>query len=411
MLQTCHILPIIALFSISSAYATRDNEVVSVEFPVRQTTIDSTYRENAAELLKIKALACDSSLIVTGAVVSGSASLEDSYQLNSNLASERLNALTTYIKSNINIADDDIQRTDGYIDWENLKAWVKASDYALKNEVINIIELKPTLVRYNNSDSRTVDSRIANLKVFDNGRAWHYISSNYFTKLRKATAIISTKPKADYPNLEVDLAEEINLTYVPEAIKDTVSVTSTEKSHKGLHLTLKNNLLYDALLIPNIGIEYYLGKKWSIDAYWMYSWWKCDHNHNYWRTYGGDIALRRWFGDFERTNRQTPVGLHVGIYAQMLTYDFEIGGRGYLGDRWSYAGGIEAGYSLAIARRFNIDFNIGIGYLGGQYKEYLPIDGCYVWQMTKQRHWIGPTKIEASLVWLIGPFNHNIKRK
>jgi hypothetical protein len=407
MIQTRHILPIIALFSIGSAYATRDTEVV-VEFPVRQTTIDSTYRNNAAELSKIKALACDSLITVTGAVVSGSASLEDSYQLNSNLASERLNALTTFIKSNINIADSDIHRTDSYIDWDNLKAWINQSDYALKEEVINIIELNPNLVEYGN-DGRTVDSRILKLKALDRGRAWHYISSNYFTNLRKATATISTKPKAEYPALEIDLAEEINLAYVPQAIKDTLSVTETE-SHRGFHLTLKSNLLYDALLIPNIGIEFYLGRKWSIDANWMYSWWKCDHNHNYWRTYGGDIALRRWFGKCERTNHQTPVGLHIGVYAQMLTYDIELGGRGYLGDRWTYAAGVETGYSLPIARRLNIDFNIGIGYLSGHYKEYLPNDKCYIWQVTKQRRWFGPTKIEASLVWLIGHFNHNSKR-
>lgn len=408
MLRTCHILPIIAVISVGSAHATCDTEVVRVEFPVLQTNIDTTFSDNAKELLKIKALASDSSLIVTGAVVSGSASLEDSYQLNKNLAAERLEALTTYIKSNIEIADGDIQHTDSYIDWNDLKAWVKQSDYALKDKVINIIDEHPTLVRYRN-DSRTVDSRISKLKVLDRGRAWHYLSHSYFKGLRNATAIISTKPKAAYPREDVDLAEGINLTSVPETKRDTLSVVTT-KTKRYLHLTLKNNLLYDALLIPNIGIEYYLGRKWSIDAYWMYSWWKCDHVHNYWRTYGSDIALRRWFGDCERTNSKTPVGFHLGVYAQMITYDFELGGRGYLGDRWSYAAGIESGFTLPIARRFNIDFNIGIGYLTGEYKEYLPIDRCYVWQTTKQRRWFGPTKIEASLVWLIGHFNHNRKR-
>ena len=55
----------------------------------------------------------------------------------------------------------------------------------------------------------------------------------------------------------------------------------------------------------------------------------------------------------------------------------------------------------------NIDFSIGLGYMGGEYKEYLPQDGHYVWQSTKRRHWIGPTKAEISLVWLIGRGNTN----
>ena len=45
--------------------------------------------------------------------------------------------------------------------------------------------------------------------------------------------------------------------------------------------------------------------------------------------------------------------------------------------------------------------------MGGEYKEYLPQDGHYVWQSTKRRHWIGPTKAEISLVWLIGRGNTN----
>ena len=38
-------------------------------------------------------------------------------------------------------------------------------------------------------------------------------------------------------------------------------------------------------LIPNIGIEFYLEKKWSVSLNWMYAWWKSDRKHNYWRTY------------------------------------------------------------------------------------------------------------------------------
>ena len=68
---------------------------------------------------------------------------------------------------------------------------------------------------------------------------------------------------------------------------------------------------------------------------------------------------------------------------------------------------MEYGYSLPIAKRLNIDFNLGVGYLGGEFKEYLPIDGHYVWQATKYRHWVGPTKLEVSLTWLLGRGNIN----
>ena len=172
-----------------------------------------------------------------------------------------------------------------------------------------------------------------------------------------------------------------------------------------IYMSLQTNLLYDLLITPNIGVEFYLGKKFSVDANWHYAWWKNDNTHFYWRTYGGDLAVRWWFG---RNARLKPLtGHHIGLYGQMITYDFEFGHDGILGDRWTYAAGLEYGYSLPIAHRLNLDFTLGFGYLWGEFYEYKPIDGHYVWQATKHRRYMGPTKCEISLVWLLGCDNYN----
>ena len=171
-----------------------------------------------------------------------------------------------------------------------------------------------------------------------------------------------------------------------------------QKEIKDFRMAVKTNALYDVLLTPNIGVEIPVYENWSVAANWMYAWWKADPSSWYHRIYGGDIEVRRYIG-----NTSSPLtGWHVGAYAQMLTYDFEWGGTGYLGDKWSYAAGAAVGYSKNIAKNLNIDFTLGVGYLTGEYMEYKPIDNCYVWQATKQRHWIGPTKAEVSLVWLLG---------
>lgn len=163
-------------------------------------------------------------------------------------------------------------------------------------------------------------------------------------------------------------------------------------------------MLYDLLLVPNISTEFYLGRNWTLEAGWAYNWIKNDNSHVYWRLYGGGLELRKWFG---RSSQVKPFqGHHIGIYANVGTYDFEFGSTGNL-SYLSYAAGLSYGYSLPIARRFNIDFEIGLGYFGGDYKEYIPIDHCYVWQADKRRHYIGPTKAEVSLVWLIGRGNVN----
>ena len=89
-----------------------------------------------------------------------------------------------------------------------------------------------------------------------------------------------------------------------------------------------------------------------------------------------------------------------------------MGGKpgGTLWEKMNYAAGLEYGYSLPIASRLNLDFAIGVGYWGGTYYEYLPIDDCYVWQATKQHKWFGPTKAEITLVWLLGRGHHNLKK-
>ena len=199
-----------------------------------------------------------------------------------------------------------------------------------------------------------------------------------------------------------------------------VTVNQVGAPCKPFYMGIKTNMLYDVAAIPNIGAEFYLGANFSVVANWEYSWWKSDKKAWYWRSYGGDVALRYWMGKAAKEKPLT--GHHLGLYGQMITYDVEVGGRGYIADSgfgkdkeanpnlgWNWTAGLEYGYSLPIARRLNIDFTLSVGYHWGYFMEYLPIDGHYVWQATKRRQYIGPTKLEVSLVWLIGCDNFNKK--
>lgn len=191
-------------------------------------------------------------------------------------------------------------------------------------------------------------------------------------------------------------------------LETTTSESIVRNVRKPFTAAVKTNALLDLLAIPNAGLEISLGNRWSVAVNGHYAWWKSDARSWYWRTYGGDIALRRWFGS--KTAGRLLTGHHAGIYGQMLTYDFAMGGRGYLADRWSHGAGLEYGYSLPIRKRLHVDFTLGVGYLGGEYKEYLPMDGHYVWQVTRNRHWFGPSKAEISLVWLLGGGNRTSEK-
>lgn len=153
------------------------------------------------------------------------------------------------------------------------------------------------------------------------------------------------------------------------------------------------------MLVPNVGIEFSLGRGWTVGAMGMFAWWSDRGRNRFERVYGGEVEGRRYFGSLPEGRALS--GHHLGVYAQMLTYDLEWGGSGYLSDL-SYGAGVSYGYSLPIGRRLNLDFTLGVGYFGGKYKKYTPAGGHYVWDATRKRNWWGPTKLEVSLVWILG---------
>lgn len=168
-------------------------------------------------------------------------------------------------------------------------------------------------------------------------------------------------------------------------------------------VALRTNLAYDVLVVPNIGLEVGLPMNFTIAADWFGNWIRSDKNNVSWQGYGGYLTLRYYFG---KQAKQCPfTGHHVGIYGSGLTFDVELGGKGYQQAKFGFGGGVEYGYSLPVGSHLCFDFNIGVGYQGGEYKEYEPANdgtGHYVWQRTRLRNWWGPTKAEISLKWLIG---------
>lgn len=171
-------------------------------------------------------------------------------------------------------------------------------------------------------------------------------------------------------------------------------------------VAIKTNLLYDALLVPNVGAEFQIAGVWSVGVDWMYAWWKNGSGSFCWRSYGGGLAVRRYLN----SGQSSFGGHHIGVFGQVFTCDFAIGGHGFIAGRpggglfdgANYAAGVEYGYSLPLGRVLSIDFAVGVGYAGGRYYEYDVADGCNVWRSTKRRHWFGPAKAEVSLVWHIG---------
>ena len=164
---------------------------------------------------------------------------------------------------------------------------------------------------------------------------------------------------------------------------------------------IKTNLLYDAVLVPNIGIEARVFKSFTVYADVMYAGWNFPEKYIYWNLYGAQFGARQYFG--QTSKGRSFSGHHAGAYAQALAYDLQAGNIGQQTTTLHISGGLEYGYSVPVARNLNIDFEMGIGYMTGSYDEYDVHDGHNTWRATIQRKWFGPTKASVSLVWQIEP--------
>ncbi|MBD5349309.1 MAG: DUF3575 domain-containing protein [Bacteroides sp.] len=392
-----------------------------VWFRQSHSELDTTFGDNGAQLRRMTAgldtlMATDGYRLRSVRVV-GAASPEGSARFNSELSKLRAGSICDYF-ANRGLRPDSLSVDYRGRDWSGLLQLVNDDESVpARAEVMKIVE---GVIASGSNEAEVGNRALARLKRLGGGSAYGYIYTRLFPKLRSSRLFVEYEPAGNRQPLYVDVITSPEPDSLPEPdamieqeIAEGVTFTP-EENHRKLYMGLKTNMLYDALALPNIGAEFYIGRGWSVGANWMYGWWDRDNRHRYWRAYGGDVNVRRWLGS---AAADMPLaGHHIGLYAGVVTYDFEFGHTGYMGgnpggnifDRCNYFGGIEYGYSLPVGRRLNIDFTIGIGYLGGKYQKYVPCEsGGYLWQSTHRVGWFGPTKAEISLVWLIGSDNFN----
>ena len=387
----------------------------------------------------------DSTFVVSTLRVIGSASPEGSEKINRRLSEKRARALFDYFADHITLPESITDFEYLGRNWKGLYTLVEADpSVPYQSEVLDLLQKALTSERLTVHESNHLLYR---LKIMRNGVPYSYLYHHLFPALRysylyveyekrihreitqlvlktieEEEALQNDSTTFDEPAEEISETEKIIINE-PEKIiinepqqRVKNSFEKAPDSPKSFYMDIRTNMLYDLAAVPNIGAEFYLGKNISILADWMYSWWDSNPRHRYWRIYGGDLGIRWWFGNKAHTKPLT--GHHLGIYGGVLTFDFEWGGTGYMGgvpggtlwDRCLINSGIEYGYSLPIAPHLNIDFSLGLGYLGGNYIKYFPFDNEYFREKEFRLNYFGPTKAEVSLIWLIGRGNHNVKK-
>ena len=180
------------------------------------------------------------------------------------------------------------------------------------------------------------------------------------------------------------------------------SLQDPATSKKLVYFAFKNNLLYDAVLLPNLAAEVYLGKQFSLVVDGNWSWWtfKSDQFH---RIQSVGAEFRYWIN--------SPYPLHghaIGVYSMVGDYDIRLFTKNEDSKGWlsygSWSAGLSYAYSMPIANRVNLEFGFALGYLGGKYYDYNYCMTHERWEQQAKysRNYFGPTRVGVSLVWQLG---------
>ncbi len=168
---------------------------------------------------------------------------------------------------------------------------------------------------------------------------------------------------------------------------------------------IKTNLLSDAFMNINLGVEAALAPRWTLDAEAELNDWTLSHGRR-WKHWAVQPEARYWFCDRFAGHF---VGVHVhggqynmggfnGWYNFLGTDARKLKDERYQG--WFVGAGIAYGYAFVLGRHWNLTPEIGIGWSYTKYDTF-DCEGCgHKSQENKHHNYFGPTRLAVNIVYL-----------
>lgn len=334
----------------------------------------------------------------------------------SNAANERLSrnrcrTISEYLLNETGIGPSLIHTEAEGIAWDELLRMVEAdADVPYREEVLELLRTTPVWVF--DDDNRVVGGRKKSLMELRGGVPYRWLYTNIFPALRNAVAVslfvkqpdataepAAAAPESSEKTESLENLESLESLEKPEQLGNpenpAPAAETLPASHTPWHrLAIKTNLLYDAILMPSLEVEYRFNDRWTVNAEGDVAWWHNDPKHKYYQVMILSGEGRYWFKHY---NNRPWHGFYVGAFGGGGKYDLENGNRGYKGI--GYMAGISAGFMFPVSRNISFEAGLGVGYLTTKYEEYLPFEGHYVYQQTSRTGYFGPLKLKFALVW------------
>ncbi|WP_308572917.1 DUF3575 domain-containing protein [uncultured Sanguibacteroides sp.] len=193
------------------------------------------------------------------------------------------------------------------------------------------------------------------------------------------------------------VVEEQPAEPAPELVTEPEAILAPVRPYS---FAVRTNVLYDAILLPTLGVEWRVNPDLGVKLDGSLAWW------------GGETGktMKVWLLNPEVRwyllgNKRLYAGVS-GSYGKYNIYKYPLGSllskdTGYQGSLWG--AGLTVGYQLSLSRGFSVDFNLGLGYTRFDYDSFGMDEGERVYnEREKTKNFWGPTQAGINLIWTIG---------
>lgn len=177
-------------------------------------------------------------------------------------------------------------------------------------------------------------------------------------------------------------------------------------------LAVKTNALYWGTATPNLGLEYAMADRWTLELEGGYNPWTFDSEKNmkikHWLV---SPEVRYWFcesflGHFVGINGNYTLfnisGIPTpGVFIDLSSNtDSKTDLKNSRVQGWAVGAGVTYGYAFPIARRWNMELTLGYGIWYTEYGQY-ESRKCGLFQQDVQKWALGPTALGVSFMFMI----------
>lgn len=389
----------------------RDTLRLEVFFPQGSTEIDPDFRDNGVRMRAFRDLLRErlgEGCTLGTVLLRGSASPEGASSENKTIAGLRAHALDAWLAGTPGLHPDLYYREVGE-DWEGLARIVRTLDASWRDAALDLIGSAP---------ERAAEDRLRRL---DGGEAWRWLDANVFPELRSAgvsVECIDNRPaRKDTVFVPQTVRDTLYVEVLPPALQEPTPA-GPDFTDRRMLFALRTNIL--AIPFLNLGVEVPLGRRWSVGADIYYPWLgRSGHAGGVDLTgvcnefTAADVEVRYWFPRRDMQDGQRLLGHSIGLYGAAGYFDFERDWSGHQGEFFNV--GLDYLYAVPIFRgRVHLEAELGLGYIWSTARPYDCFEpGGMIYHrkgVTQNTTWVGPTRVQLSLVFPIYALKKGGKR-